>query len=65
MLLPTVVRDLIAANDSSPPGMFSDGMMPAVPRPSLRPMIMKRHPSAVPAGKQEERRLTCEYAATA
>jgi hypothetical protein len=41
---------LMAAKDSRPPGMLSDGMIPAVPKPSLRPMMMNRHPRAVPAG---------------
>lgn len=45
---PTAAIDLIAANEMRPPGMLRLGMIPAVPRDSFSPIMMKSTPSMVP-----------------
>lgn len=50
MLLLMLVQDFSSAKEMSPAGMFSDGMIPAVPKLSFRVMIANRKPSMDPAG---------------
>jgi hypothetical protein len=49
---PTAAIDLTAAKEIRPPGMLRLGMIPAVPKDSLRPIMMNRTPSIVPAGTE-------------
>ena len=52
---PTAAIDLIAANEMRPPGMLRLGMIPAVPRDSFSPIMMKSTPSMVPVRTKQRK----------